>query len=262
MTMQNVRGCFRMLLMAAVALCPLRGAAQSSGADAATSSEANTAPREALDHYLRGRRWYLAGRYRDALVELKLALEIDRDSPDLLYNVARVYENLSEFDQAIAYYQRYLAVLPAENVEERDRTEKTIRRLQGAKHEVSPVKPNAPSVVPGFGRADLAFWLTGGAALVLFGGGGVTGYLALQSRRDVANFVVGPDGTIAERKKLVEQTERLALISDGLFIGGAVAFTTAALLFMLRERELPAKTLSLDMQVDGQRAQLLLLGRF
>lgn len=263
-------GCLRMLLMAALAVSPLRAAAQSPApgeapaqSDSSTETRADSPPQAALDHYLLGRRHYLAGRYRDALVELKAALEIDRNSADLLYNVARVYENLGEFDQAIEYYQRYLAVLPAENADERDRTEKTIRRLQGAKHEVAAPRPTSPVEPPSYGRADLAFWLTGGAALALFAGGGVTGYLALKKRHDVAAFVVGPDGTLAQRKKLVDQTERLALISDGLFIGGAVALTTATLLYILREREQqPAPAVGFHVGLDGRRAWLALHASF
>lgn len=255
-------GCLRMLLMAAIALSPMRAAAQTPApGDGAPETRGDAPPQAALDHYLLGRRHYLAGRYRDALVELKAALEIDRNSPDLLYNVARVYENLGEFDQAIEYYQRYLVVLPAENAEERDRTEKTIRRLQGAKHEVVAPRPAPPVEPPSYGRADLAFWLTGAAAIALFAGGGVTGYLALEKRHDVAAFVVGPDGTLAQRKKLVDQTDRLALISDGLFIGGAVALTTATLLYILRERE-PQPTVGFHVGFDRQRAWLALDASF
>lgn len=260
-----------LLLTAAAVLAP-HAFAQNGGAaskappptdaDTAREGDERQAPKEALDHYLLGRRWYLAGRYRDALVELKLALELDRDSPDLLYNVARVYENLSEFDQAIEYYQRYLEHLPPEATEERDRTEKTIRRLQGAKREIVPAKIDAtapPPPPPGVGRADVAFWLTGGAALALFAGGGVTGYLAIKKHKSVESFVVGGDGPLSQRTKLADQTRRFALISDGLFIAGGVALTTAALLFLLRSPEVPERERhehALDLQLDPRHALL------
>jgi tetratricopeptide (TPR) repeat protein len=258
------------LLMAAATLAPhalAQSAASATKAppptDAASEGQERQPPKEALDHYLLGRRWYLAGRYRDALVELKLALELDRGSPDLLYNVARVYENLSEFDQAIEYYQRYLDHLPPDANDERDRTEKTIRRLQGAKRQSVPAKPAAeaaPPPPPGVGRADVAFWLTGGAALALFAGGGVTGYLAVKKDKDVEKFVVGRDGPLTQRSKLADQTQRFALISDGLFIAGGVALTTAALLFLLRSPDVPGgeqhADRALNLQLDSQRALL------
>jgi tetratricopeptide (TPR) repeat protein len=259
-----------LLLTAAAVLAPhafAQSASPSTTAppptDAASDDQRRQPPKAALDHYLLGRRWYLAGRYRDALVELKLALELDRGSPDLLYNVARVYENLSEFDQAIEYYQRYLEHLPPDANDERDRTEKTIRRLQGAKRVSAPAKAAVKTPLPpppGVGRADVAFWLTGGAALALFAGGGVTGYLAVKKEKDVEKFVVGRDGPLTQRSKLADQTQRFALISDGLFIAGGVALTTAALLFLLRSPAVPDREQraerALDLQLDSQRALL------
>ena len=225
-------------------------------------------PKEALDHYLRGRRWYLAGRYRDALVELKAALEFDRDSPDLLYNVARVYENLGELDPAIEYYERYLTKLPSEAAEERDKTGKTIRRLQGARRELAARTPPAAATVAEqrqVGRADLAFWLTTGAAVALFGGGAASGVLALQKKAQVDAFVAGPDGSLAQRERLSKDAKRFALIADGLLIAGGVALTSAALLFLLRdaEQETPPKhALRVGFGMDGRRALLDVSGSF
>lgn len=226
---------------------------------------ASEAPREALDHYQKGRRWYLAGRYRDALVELKAALEFDRDSADLLYNVARVYENLGELDSAIEYYSRYLTKLPAEAGEERDKTQKTIRRLAGARRELAARTP-PPAAAPEAtrGRADLAFWLTTGAGIALLGGGAACGVLALHKNTRVDKFVAGPDGDLAQRQHLAKDAKRFALIADGLFIAGGVALTSAALLFLLRDgtetRSRPA--LRVGVGADGQRALLDVSGSF
>jgi tetratricopeptide (TPR) repeat protein len=258
-------------LLAMALLGPaLRAPARAQSADqtASTASESGHRPtKEALDHYERGRRWYLAGRYRDALVELKAALELDRDAPDLIYNVARVYENLNEYDEAIAYYQRYLERLPAGATDERDRTEKTVGRLQGAKHEntLSAVAhPPPPAATLHAGRADWAFWLTAGGALALFGGGAATGMFALKKNDRVRNFVVGQDGNLARRKDLADQAKRFALIADGLFIAGGVALTSAVLLFLLRddESDVQKHSLRLSVNLTPQRAQLAVSGRF
>jgi tetratricopeptide (TPR) repeat protein len=224
--------------------------------------------KEALDHFALGRRAYLDGRYRDALAELKSALRHDSDAPDLLYNVARVYENLREFDQAIVYYQRYLGHLPtaanAAEREERERTLKTIRRLQGAKHE----DPREPSR----GRADLVFWLSASGAVALFAGGAALGMLALDRKQDVAGFVLGVDGSLARRDTLSRQTKTLGAVADGLFIAGGVALTGAALLYFLRERSerAPAASpsaphasaLRLHLSVDTIHAQVAVSGHF
>jgi tetratricopeptide (TPR) repeat protein len=226
-------------------------------------------PEAAVEHYRRGRKWYLMGRYRDALQELKLALEHDPDSPDLIYNVARVYENLGEFDESIAYYQRYIAHLPADSSAERERSENTIRRLQGAKREHAAQEKARAKLAPpepSIGRADFVFWLTGGAALALLGGGAATGILALKTTDDVGAFVVGPDGTFSEREKLAKRADTFALASDGLLIGGAVALTGAALLYLLRDAEQPPSPRSgrshIGLAFDGRAGQLSVSGRF
>jgi tetratricopeptide (TPR) repeat protein len=270
------------LLALGLLLCPVRALAQSSGgtpggpaAEALKSPDADYTtgrpPSAAVEHYLQGRKWYLAGRYRDALEELKAALEYDPQSADLLYNVARVYENLRLFDEAMAYYQRYLERLPADANEERDKTDKTIRRLQGAKREFeqqqSLERSRAESAQPttSVGRADFAFWLTGSVAGALLAAGGVTGVLALKKNDDVTTFVVGPDGSVAQRARLVSQANQLALATDLLLAGGAVAFTGAVLLFLLRDAEpdAPAEEQpALSVGFDGTRAQLTLRGAF
>jgi tetratricopeptide (TPR) repeat protein len=222
-------------------------------------------PPEALEHYKRGRQWYLAGRYRDALVELKAALLFDQGAPDLIYNIARVYENLGELDEAIVYYRRYQERLPRAAIEEREHTATTIRRLQGAKRETGPRIAQEPPQSSGVGRADSIFWLTAGGALALLGGGGVSGVLALERRAKVASFIVGVDGSLTRRNTLSDQTERLALLADGLFIAGGVAMTAAALLFFLRAPDpdpQPSIGMRLDLHVDSRRAWLGLAGHF
>lgn len=259
------------------------GAAEKSGthsrdareADAAVVSERELGtdvtdpPQAAVDHYMLGRRHYLAGRYREALVELKTALELDRNAPDLLYNVARVYENLGELDEAIAYYQRYLAQIPLEQVEERDRTEKTIRRLQGAKHETvareKPVLGGPPPADTHFGRADMAFWITSGAGLALLAGGATCGVLAIRKYDAVGDFVVGADGSLDKRKGLSDDAKRFALLADGLFIASGLALTSAALLFLLRDAETPeprAGAWRFGLNFGVRQAQFSVTGQF
>jgi tetratricopeptide (TPR) repeat protein len=221
------------------------GEGEGEGDDAAFGfgSDKTDPPQAALDHYMLGRRHYLAGRYREALVELKAALDLDRNAPDLLFNIARVYENLGELDEAIAYYQRYLELLPLEQTEERDRTDKTIRRLQGAKLESDTLqKPTTAGPTPAdshLGRADLGFWITSGAGLALLAGGATCGVLAIRKYDAVGDFVVGADGPLDKRKDMSDDAKRFAWLADGLFIASGLALTSAALLFLLRDAETP-----------------------
>lgn len=206
---------------------------------------APTPPAEAVEHYERGRSLYLAGRYRDALTELKVALSLDPNSPNLVYNVARVNEDLSDFDEAIKYYRRYHALLPQSADEERDKTEKTIRRLQGAKetqlqqqriareHQEAEVKVT-PQAAPSAGRADVAFWLVATTGLALAAGSGVTGIYAVRREKEVGDFVLGKDGSFDRREKLRKQSDQLALASDVMSAAAGVAIVSAIILFFAR----------------------------
>lgn len=241
--------------------------------EALAGGASSKAPTAALEHYQRGREHYLAGRYREALEELKAALALDPDSPNLIYNVARVHEDLGNLDEAITNYQHYLEVLPDSASAEREKTDLTIRRLRGAKDEVAAQRSGdaelksfepATAPQPTLGNADWLFWASAGTGVAFLAGGSVCGVLALQRNHKVADFVVGADGTAHQRRSLVSQTKHLALASDLLFAGGAAAITGAALLFFLRHSpaEQPTHAPQASVYFDGQRAELLLSGAF
>lgn len=202
---------------------------------------APTPPAGAVAHYERGRKEYLAGRYREALAELKAALALDPYSPNLVYNVARVNEDLAEFDEAIKYYRQYKGLLPEDAAEEREKTQQTIRRLQGAKDQLAQQRretaATAPPAAPSNGRADVAFWLLAGTGLALAAGGGVTGYLAVRREQEVRDFVVGKDGTVEDRKELGQQADELALASDVMSIAAGAIVLSAVVLFFSRSSE-------------------------
>lgn len=219
---------------------------------AAATTAGSEPASDALRRYELGREHYLAGRYREALTELKAALELDPSSLNLTYNVARVNEDLGNLDEAISYYQDYLALLPQSDRKERGKTDKTLRRLQGAREEVAAERSAsalkgfgpapAPEPKPSFGRMDVWFWTAAVGGVGLAAAGGVAGLLALQRKDDVAAFVVGPDGSFATRKALGEQADNYALTADVCFLAGGVALTGAALLFFLRAPEDDAET--------------------
>src|SRR3990172_5013099 len=68
-------------------------------------AEPETAAREAFE---RGTALYGAGRYREAIVQFQTAQEL-RPHPSVLFNIARCHENLGEFAEALAHYERMLA---------------------------------------------------------------------------------------------------------------------------------------------------------
>jgi tetratricopeptide (TPR) repeat protein len=259
-------------------------AAPSSALSQAQQPAGSDAPPEAMSHFDRGREHFRAGRYREAIVELKAALEIDPDSPTLMYNVAYASELLGDIEESILYYRRYLDALPASADEERKKIKLTLRRLEGHREQVeaAPEPPaDAPLAEPpqsasesppeppasgGLGRADALFWITLGGGVAMLGGAAVTGMLALDREDAVAQFVVGEDGSIADRKALIEEADRFALTSDLLIGGGATLVAAAALLFLLREPEDESGGESASVRPlfarDGRTALLLLRGGF
>jgi tetratricopeptide (TPR) repeat protein len=220
-------------------------------------------PRAALAHYEKGRELYLAGRYREAVVELEAALALDPESPNLLYNLARVYELLGEIDTSIAHYKHYRELLPPGEVEERARVTGTLQRLEGARKQVPDEAPLTPQPAPELehGVADATFWSFTAVAAAALITGGALGIAALNSEKDAKHLVLDDSDSVAKRKELIRHTDRLALASDLSLLAGAVLGTTAILLFALRTKPVqsPPRTV-VDISAGPHGAFLLLRG--
>jgi tetratricopeptide (TPR) repeat protein len=262
--------CALMGTLACVA--PSQARAEDASPQLAEPSDAErAAPPEAKDHYERGREHFRAGRYGEAIVELKAALDIDPSSANLLYNIAYTSELLGKLDDAIDYYERYLDALPASAAAEREKTQVTLQRLRGRQSEKAAEAP-APSPAAAsegsFGRADVWFWASLGGGVALLGSGAVTGMLALKRQDDAADFVVGKDGGLKQHKSLVDQSNTLALASDLMFAGGGALIVGAALLYFLRAPDdadsdpEQAATARAGFATDGKSAVLTLHGAF
>jgi tetratricopeptide (TPR) repeat protein len=199
-------------------------------------------PAEALDHYNRGRAHYQAGRYREAVGELERALELDPSSPNLVYNLARVYELLGDIGRALPRYEQYREMLPASEIEERARVDNTIQRLHGARAELQQQPERdlrAPTELTARterGVADAAFWTLASFSLAALAAGAVTGALALRDEKASQTFVLGADGDLGDRNRLADRADKLALISDVSVGVGAVGGLTSILLYALRTR--------------------------
>ncbi|WP_437932869.1 tetratricopeptide repeat protein [Sorangium sp. So ce341] len=89
---------------------------------------------------------YQRGEYRAAIAKLKAAVALDPEGKELIYNLAVIHERLGEIEQAERYYRRYLEMeaLP----KEREEVAAVLKRLQGAKRELSSAKPPPPSPSP------------------------------------------------------------------------------------------------------------------
>jgi tetratricopeptide (TPR) repeat protein len=63
---------------------------------------------EVDEHVAQGHRLYLLGRSQDAIAEYRRAYELRAD-PQFLFQIAEAYRQLGATEQALFYYERYLA---------------------------------------------------------------------------------------------------------------------------------------------------------
>lgn len=99
-----------------------------------------SAQRTAQLHHDAGRENYLAGRYELAITEFEAAYSLVPE-PILLFNLAQAHRKNGSRDQAILFYQRYLAAAP--RARDREEVEKRIRELQAESPTTTrePVQP-------------------------------------------------------------------------------------------------------------------------
>jgi Tetratricopeptide repeat len=104
----------------------------------------------AKSHYDRGVIEYNLGRFEAAIAELSKAYELDPE-PILLFNIAQAHRKLGNSDQAIFFYQRYLASgLPPARADEVKRriTELEARKQAERAAKAQPVVPEPPPPSP------------------------------------------------------------------------------------------------------------------
>lgn len=235
---------FATLMWAGVSSTARGAHAQAAPSDGATAAEGGSPTARAQKHFARARELYAAGSYRDAITELEAAHELDPSAKDLVYNLALVNEKLGQIDEALRWMHRYAEM--DLDVQERARSESTIRRLEGAKktlaeakanEEQQPPPPPPPAAEsPKPGRIDALTITAGAVSVVGLGVGTIFGISALSSRPK-AGFVTGQNGTYTDLSDQAKSAHSKALVADigfGVGIAGAVA---CGLLYFLRPRE-------------------------
>jgi tetratricopeptide (TPR) repeat protein len=101
-------------------------------------------------HYSKGTRLYDVGEYAQAMAEFKAA-HVAKPDPAFLYNIAQCLRQVSDFEQAVVMYRRYLAASP--KASNRDEVEKRVAELEarlasGRQKAESGAGPGAPAPVP------------------------------------------------------------------------------------------------------------------
>jgi tetratricopeptide (TPR) repeat protein len=219
--------------------------------DAGPTSSANVAA--ARRHFDKARTDYAQGSYREAIAELEAAHALDPSAKDLVFNLGVVHEKLSDIDDALQWFQLYTTMTLT--LQERDRADAYIRRLEGAKKELAQHPPEpSPSGSPGTppptesallpigppppaprrrGRIDgatIAAVSVTGAALVF------ATVMSVKAKVDEppTPFVTGRDGTYSELQSRTDTAHREAIFADAGFGLAIAAGITAAVLYFAR----------------------------
>ena len=103
------------------------------------------ATRSAKRHYERGEKLFALARFDQALDEYQQAFDA-KPLGDFLYNIGQCYRNLSDYNQAIFSFKKYLKLKP--DADDRDKVEKLIEELEARQQRGEGAK-FAPKPEPG-----------------------------------------------------------------------------------------------------------------
>jgi tetratricopeptide (TPR) repeat protein len=196
---------------------------------------------EAKQHFEHAKDLYQHGSYKEALVELKTARELDPNAKDLVYNLGVVSEKLGKIDDALKYFRTYIEMDDVTDTE-RARAETTIKRLEGAKrmqprddgHSSAPPPVDQTSSRGKFDGWTITAGVLGVGGLTL---GAIFGIAALVGRPS-SGFVTGKDGTFQDLKSKADDAHTMAIAADVSLIAGAAFTGLAAFLFFGRSNDI------------------------
>ena len=193
----------------------------------AAASREESKRREALEiaksEYQSGLVDFKAERYRDALQRFVRVYRIN-PHPNLVYNMARSFEQLKEYQNAADYYRKYLDLSPkAKDREQVEMTITTMKRLAQDSSVESQERERQLLRRVGWGSAAL-----GGALMI---GGSLFGVRALNRSEELGRFQAGD--SLQDFNSVASQRDEAALFSD-LFMVSGVAIASLGLYFALR----------------------------
>jgi hypothetical protein len=115
-------------------------------ASAQPTLDAETIER-ARTHFDAGTQYYDAERFADAAHEFEEAYRLT-GHPDVLYNLAQAHDRLEQYDEAIAWYRRYIGE-SVDDAPERSRVERRVRELETLRAAAGAPTEPSPEPIPG-----------------------------------------------------------------------------------------------------------------
>ena len=188
---------------------------------------------------------YESGEYRVAIGKLEDALKLDPTGKELVYNLALIHERLGEVDAAEADYRRYLDMETDPRV--REKVFATLKRLEGAKKELSRRAPTATAAAPAALANDSGFatdpslparrftpWAValGSFAATGFVVGTVFGISAI-ARNPGGSGRTGNGVAIGDLQSDAITAHRDAVVADLSFLAGAIAGAAAVYVYVI-----------------------------
>jgi hypothetical protein len=206
-------------------------------------------------HFLAGQSYYDQASYTDALREFNEAYRISK-KPALLYNIARCFEALEKYSDAVAMLERYLQEDPETsdraavetriaNLKERKAAAEAriAKRPTGPPEIVAKPAPVAPPAAPSSSPRKRRYtWIVGGIGaglLVAALGTGVASQLQFNDLDSKCGGGACDPATVPNAQKKIDTGKSLALATDVLWPIGAAAVVTAIVLFFVEGRAHP-----------------------
>jgi len=188
--------------------------------------EAGPDEQEAQIRFELGRRYYETGRFLEAAAEFVAAIEIAPLAP-LYYNLYLAYRDGGADEQAADALTLYIQTLPAGD--RRTQLEARMRVLRERVSSGDDAGDTSETVESsggeGGGGVDPGPWILVGAGGALVIGAVITGVLAMDERSSLDAMCPTPDTCPAGFEDVQSRGETLAIVTDVLWITGAVAVT-------------------------------------
>jgi len=157
--------------------------------------------------------------------------------PNLLFNIAKCYEKLEQWDPAIEYYQKFVVEPDVDKSARQSAMDRidALKEVQAAQKQAEReakstdvVKAPDQKAEPIEAGPDYTWaYVTLGTGVALIGGGAVLGVLA---SGEETKFNQGQ--TFEERKDAKDAGETYAIVADGLYVTGGIVAVVGVLLFV------------------------------
>lgn len=183
---------------------------------------------------------YKAKDYASAVSDFERAYSIYPE-PDVIYNIARVYEKMGNFKRAVSYYDQFVNLPDIELTARQDalargKALREVLELRQPKPPVVEPKPTpkplvvVPKPAPEVSRTpEIVLGAVGSGALIA---GGVFALLT-----DSANTRFEDAQTLEQKRDAAEQGRTYAVVSDVLWISGAALLVTSAITYVIRTED-------------------------